>query len=384
MGKTHKARFAALVLVTCGTLVANSNVASSKLQAADYVVGLGYSAPVVVYRQNPYAEYLKAVGDLQLKQAKAAEHMENARSHALDNDVKEVESYYEARLKNREYRRVLNPSQSVREMRQKMLMEYRVTQLTQATLSQEDLASEMNWLAGEVYRLRLADKENGQPTVLGQAAAPDLSPSHLVHVRLTDQPGRNKEGLIWRASDAVVLDVRWPYLFLSPEFDQARREFESQRALALEDIHTTGRVLFPQQYGLRLSQGYLAAQFNELCTRRLNIPYAVDEDEFKRGQDFLRSLDSQVNRLMHAEDAQAYDGRYAFEGNSMCEMVDHLGRHGLGFASPQDGDEGTYRYVFQQLVDLYQQYKGHAGPQMIVDPTAPAPAQPIQRIAQNP
>ncbi len=363
-------------------------LASSRVNAddywrrAEYAYTHAYATVAPIYRPNPYADYLRAVGELQLNEAKAAEHIENARSHALDNDVKEVESYYQARLKNRHYRRILNPSQSVRQMRQKMLMQYRVTQLTQAVLSQDQLAEEMNWMAGEVYRLRLTNQEAGRLVVLGEAPVGLLQPTQLNHLRLTDQPGRGREGLIWRANDPLLLNVRWPYLFQKPEFEQARREFETQRAVALDDINKTGGVLFPQQFALRMSVDYLDSMFTEHYTRRLHIPYAVNEDEFQRGQEFVRDLKRQSARLLHTEDAQVFDGRYVFEGETTSELVDHLGQHGLGFAEALDGDEGTYRYVFQQLLNLYQQYQHHNGPNQIIDPTAPAQPH-IQHVARH-
>ena len=314
-------------------------------------------AAATAYSANVHAEanFLDSMANLRVGTALAREHHASAYKQELDNYLQQIDTYFLARLKNRDYRRQLHPPMSVRLARQHDLTAKRVQQLYHS-LAKETPNKVMNWLLLEVYQQRLRDNATSAAVAgLQSEHTVPVSAHHLASLWLSDRSSDSSKRLEWRASETTVLPTDWPYLLLAPEFESARRSFEAHRDVAVETLHKGGDLQLCHRDGLRGSVDDLLAMFDMRYRRRLR-QRNFELGDYAKANAFLKSLGLQVKRLLDTNGRivkSVKSGHYRFDGAELAELVDHMGYHGLWFGKPRHGDEGTYQYVFMNLRDMY-------------------------------
>ena len=311
-------------------------------------------AAATAYSANVHAEanFLDSMANLRVGTALAREHHASAYKQELDNYLKQIDTYFLARLKNQDYRRQLHPPMSVRLARQHDLTAKRVQQLYQS-LASETPNKVMNWLLVEVYQQRLRDNlPSAAVAGLGSEHTVPVSAHHLASLWLSDRSSDHRERLEWRASETTVLPTNWPYLLLAPEFENARRSFETHRDVTVEALRKDGDLKLRHHDGLRSSLRDLLGMFDMQYRRRLP-QRNIELSDYAKAKGFLKSLSLQVKRLLDTNGRIVKSGHYRFDGEKLTELVDHMGHNGLWFGKPRPGDEGTYQYVFMNLRDMY-------------------------------
>lgn len=307
---------------------------------------------------NAQANYIAAVGDYAESIAIARRHHAAAAEHEMRNAIQWVNTYFEMRALNRAYRLRENPPYLDQEAKREEQRERRLYELPQLVL-QGDVTDELNWMLDELASMSIAYQHvTGQDDeLLGGRLDLPLSPHDVRHILFTDGGVRNGHQLVFRALDPRVLETEWPLALRGPEFAEARLNFENVRELALDEKRTTGEISSATHDLLREAVDRLALQFQIVYDRqrRLSSPLEYTSVVLP-GRRYLMSLAHQVFRAVTTNDTQSFDGSYKFEGDSVLELVQHMSRNGLQFASPKEGDEPTYKRLTESMRHVWMYF----------------------------
>ncbi|HIQ23102.1 MAG TPA: hypothetical protein EYH34_17910 [Planctomycetes bacterium] len=300
------------------------------------------------------AQYRAAQGFLVQSAAIARKINAEAVEQELENCLRAVEVYFETRLKNRQYRAQLNPGFLQREERRQRMMRDKVTKYYQFALKGDETRM-LNWLLNELSGPLLAVQCADRNRWLMKEIDFPLARGDIQHIRLTDRGSSGGKNLVFRASDARVLNTVWPRVLLSPEFDDARHSFELARDMLLEKL----AALAPgQSLDYEVGQEVLQAVDKLLVTLENVYPKKRRRDpqtfiEYNTAKRYIRSLLAGVCRALETNDRRLFDGSYRFEGATVVDLLGHLYQSGLEFAPPEPGDEGTYEKLFVAMREIY-------------------------------
>ena len=272
-------------------------------------------AAATAYSANVHAEanFLDSMSNLRVGTAIARERHASAYKQELDNYLKQVDTYFLARLKNRDYRRQLHPPLPVRLQHQHELTAKRVENLYHS-LAKHTPNKVINWLLVEVYQQRLRDNVTAATAAgLDSDHNVPLSAQHLSSLWLSDGPSERSKRLEWRANQNVVLPTEWPYLLMVAEFEGARRSFEANRDVAIEALHKGGQLELTHHNGLRDALAELESRFEYRYRRRL-LQRDFELGDYAKASAFLKSLNLQVKRLLDSNGRVVTNGYHRFDG----------------------------------------------------------------------
>ena len=308
------------------------------LPAAVYVLG-----PSTAYAAAAHgnADFLRAVGSLRVDTAVARKIDADAYAKELENSVLQVRTYFERRLANQAYRRMLDPRAKYRQDPKSP------GEALYEKVRKGDLYKEMNWLLLALFQQRMHDQAAFKEAV-DQDSAADLEAATLRHLWFTD---RAEHGACFRADEAIPLNEDWPALLQTPAFDQVRQEFVKARDDALEQIKKQGQKDPEQNANLQRAREKLADKFDQEYRPKLKEPGKVRLDDYFEAAKFVRLLRFQVDRFVRTNFQQ---DAYRFRGNRSAELVDFMGARGLYFDKPRPGDEGTYQAIFVTMQEMYE------------------------------
>jgi hypothetical protein len=298
--------------------------------------GTAYSAAM-----HGNADFFRAVGALRVDTAVARSIHADAYAKELNNSKLAVQIYFERRLMNQAYRRMLDPSWG-----RKRPQIVSPGQALFEKVRKGDLYKEMNWLLLALFQKRMYNDAAFNEAV-SQDAVSDLDQATLEHLWFTDRPER---GIRFQA-DAIPMNEEWPALLQTPVFEEARREFAKARDDALEHNKKNGSKDASRNKRLQRACDKLNKQFRDEYASKLSGPEKVGGDDWIAARVFLNSLMYQVERFAKTDFQQ--DANH-FQGDRIGELVDFMGSRGLYFAKPQAGDEGAYQAVFIKMQGMYE------------------------------
>ena len=164
------------------------------------------------------ASYIAASGDFLESAAIARRHNAIAAEHELHNAKLWVQTYFERRELNRAYRLKENPPYLDKEERREAQTERRIVDNTQLVV-EGNVTDELNWLLRELAGISVVHELFAEKDPLAEfEAALKLAEGDAQHIRLTDGVAGGEQ-LVFRASSAEVLDIRWPRALRGPGFD---------------------------------------------------------------------------------------------------------------------------------------------------------------------
>jgi len=313
-----------------------------------------FLGPGTVYSAGVHAEadFLRAVGSLRVDSAIAWSIAEDAYHKHLDNAQLYVKTFFERKLLNAQYSRLLHPSQEERWEGIEKRNKERVESLYYEILKRGNITEELNWLLIHVFEQRMSDNSEFMEMVAegleDGKKPPELDKDRLAQIWLTDRP--TGTGLKFRAHEGVPLKEDWPYLLEDPKFGDVCTEFEHRRDAAVEQTARVGKVDYEHRRALNEALDGLLLRFDEECRQRLHGPDSPSPGDYAQASGFLRGLRFQVQRFVKTNGQKR---PYQFTGSRVSQLVDHMGTAGLYFAPPSPGDEGAYQYVFFWLRNRY-------------------------------
>ncbi len=186
----------------------------------------------------------------------------------------------------------------------------------------------------------------------------NLTPEMLSAIRI--QTSNSGGGVsVFRLNQSMSLDTSWwPDLLRTDQYAAQRQKLESQREKML--AYAGKKTTVPTEI-LDAVEGSLAElikTFYKLNPEggRKGMPVNIVR-QYIRAEDFLRTLDRDMQRIRDTGHASAIGSATVFDpvkdGKDLPSLVTWLIRSGLTFAPASPGDESTYRTVFTQMRDLY-------------------------------
>ena len=296
------------------------------------------------------AQYLTARSDLAESVAIARKIHADAFAQEIDNSVAYVDAYFRRRELNRQWRAKENPNRVQREAYRQEVRKQRIEGQIQDILKSGDVTDNLNWLLVELsgpaaahkYYVRYG-KEPLDSVIDQPLAAEDVSQIWLSDSR------RQGSGLVFRAVDPKVLETLWPLILRASQFDSLRADFAVARDRVVKDVETYGEVRYE-------SAQKLVRAVNDLL---VGLEKGYPKKERKKHVDFyparryLRSLTAQVHRAIHTSDSSVFEGTLRFEGHSVMDLIEHMNRRGLVFASPRPGGERVYAKLLLDMKGVY-------------------------------
>ena len=187
------------------------------------------------------AHLVAAAGSFLESAAIARRHNAIAASMEMDNMVKWVDTYFDRRQRNRSYRAIEQPAYMDRNDQIYASTRRRVVDQADDVIK-GDVTRYLNWFLNSLATAAVAQDWAEYPTVAMTGDKFPLSKADIAHLMLTEGASTGGRRLQFRAHDPQILQTSWPLVWRNPEFDVARKGFETTRDLALHEFAIQRRL----------------------------------------------------------------------------------------------------------------------------------------------
>ncbi|MEM8670445.1 MAG: hypothetical protein AAGG48_23165 [Planctomycetota bacterium] len=271
---------------------------------------------------------------------------------AMENSILWVETYFERRRLNREYR----DEERIDYQEHKLIVGRYNHKRVEESDPGGNPADGMNYMMGRL----IADSSAYRTIFLGQVPDIDgadffLSPSHLSHIVLK-QVGGSEGARTLRPTDPELVSDQWPGVFMRPEFELERIEYDDVRKKALEEIRENNQLSVVTLEAVQSSLKNLQNKFDTIYTwprMKGTIDIATYAHYRDVGENFFRAQAAGTLRAFAMNNPDSYSDDLRFEGETILDLLRHCSQHNLEFAKPEPGDEPTYAHLYQQMRQLY-------------------------------
>lgn len=312
------------------------------------------------------AQYLLTRGELAKSVAVARRIHADAVAQEIQNSVDYVDAYFRRKALNRKYRAETNPNHLQREIKQQSVRELQLKDLPEEFLN-SDVTEKLNWLLAELSGPTLAlQYVAGQVSVVDSETGPKVSGQYMAgQIQLDDfESGREltkedtaliqfSDGRVtFSAADNQMLKTKWPWALRAPQFDVARRQFQSAREQVLTEIKSDGEVKY--ESGERMMKA-----LNDLL---VELKRAYPQDKLKErdtvlqyitAKRYLASLTAEATATLQGMDHSMFNGSLGFTDGSVIDLIRHMDGKGLVFAPPSPEGQRVYRSLLSEMRSLY-------------------------------
>ncbi len=301
---------------------------------------------------NASANRAVAVGDFLESAAIARQiHLESDRME-MENSIKWVETYFERRKLNREYRDELR--KDYQETKASIALAYhkRITHADTVADPTKDLNYMLDALMGDqnsFAAIFVADKP------IMNSENMELSPNDVLRINM-DAGSGNK----FKLGKAVLIDTIWPKAFDAPVFDDIRFRYDAMRKQTQDEIRE-GNLSLRTFEGLNRLLGELSEKFEDYYTwQRIKDTKSMDLAGlvyFKEsGNRFVQTQRAGALRAFSAKDPRGYEMRFQFDGDTLTDLLRYCSTHHVKFASPEPTDQDLYAKLYQSLRVIYLEF----------------------------
>lgn len=274
---------------------------------------------------------------------------------AMENSILWVETYFERRRLNREYR---DEERLDYQERKLVVGRYNHKRIEQSDPG-GDPASGINFMMNRL----IADPSSYRTIFLGQVPDIDgadfsLSSNHLSHI-LLQQTGGSEGVRTMRPTDPELVGENWPGVFMRPELELQRINYDQVRQKALDEIRNHDQLSVVTLESVQRSLRELQKKFDEVYvwTRmKGTIDIATFSHSREIGENFFRTQAAGTLRAFAMNSPDSYSDQLRFDGDTLIDLLRHCSQHQLEFADPEPGDESTYASVYQQMRQLYLEF----------------------------
>jgi hypothetical protein len=300
------------------------------------------------------ADAMRAGGDFLVLDATARDIRARATRQDLENYKTRVNDFWEIRRKNQSERDQMRRDYLKRQDK------------TDATLDRivrgnyemgVDLSDELNYMLGKLraagaYSAFTGDSD--RTNVLNSPENVTLKENELKQIRLREGKVAGG-GMVITLDPDQLLDPHWPNALQDDRFRRLRKAFEAARDYAMSDLKSDHHIAKENQERLQKTLNDLADEFEAAWPRERRKLSGDYYDSYLPAKHCLEQLRTSVKRLIKSDHPAAYDESYRFRGKTVVDVVRHLMNHGLEFASPEAGGEGTYDTLFHSVKAFYMQ-----------------------------
>jgi hypothetical protein len=298
-------------------------------------------------------DYLESVAAARVLHAEAWEKESQALDAEIDSRYKWLEYYYESKLMRREYRRKLNPS-LIDKQKKNDAKKIELLNNHPATLIKHNLIGTMNWMLVQMATDQQAPYLLFSNTAREQFGDVDLHLSQQDVAGLTLCLLERSQGhqITFRADQGSALTSTYPLVLRKASFDEKRATFEQLKHQILEDCRD-GSI----DNSTLAAAETVIGQFREAI--ELEYPRESRKGnpriyfEHKSGIDFLGVQQAAITLAVESNNPSGLNGDYAFQGNSVVDLLAHMARRGMQFAAPSAGQRHIYQKVFLGMRNIY-------------------------------
>ncbi len=302
------------------------------------------------------ARRLVATGILLESAAEARLTNANAYEKEIQNAKLWLETYFERKRMNQEYRRANSPSYIDQERRRNQVRENAIRDLP-SEIANGDVTDDLNWLLeqlvadAESHSLLFSESE-------GDVAHLDrkLTPDEISHLCLREATGHSGGGQAFRADLPELLSVTWPVALSDRAFATENSAYETACMQAI--IESRGGGLTIETWTkLRDALDRVTTKFNEVYSRKAMESMSGTQRVLLResGKQFLQAQAVGVSRIFTAKDFEGLQRSYTFTGTTLVSLLRHCVKLGLEFAPPTPDDRATYRVLFNDIRHIYME-----------------------------
>ena len=274
---------------------------------------------------------------------------------AMENSIQWVETYFERRRINREYRDAER-------------LDYEESQLQIGRAKHRnimyaqppsDASDEINFMMNRM----VADSDAYRAIFLGDLRSleeidSELTPNDLTHILLM-QTGGSEGARTLRPTDPKLVSEHWPNIFVRSEFDDERFAYDQIREKALAEVRTKGQLSVLTLEEVQGALRQLEKKFEEVYQWK-RMKGTVDIATFTHyriaGESFFRAQAAGTLRAFAMNDAGSYSADLRFDGDTLIDLLRHCSQYNLLFAAPEPGDELTYSRLYQQVRQIYIEF----------------------------
>ncbi|HLJ92795.1 MAG TPA: hypothetical protein VKU02_06320 [Gemmataceae bacterium] len=290
-----------------------------------------YSNPYMYNYYDPYGGYLRGAADVINAQGRFLVNTQQAyltreqvRSERLANRRKVFDEYL--------YEREKTPTPE--EERQRNQLEQLNRSRNNPPVTEIWSGKALNDLLADLRRLPPSKPESGQLVNIQQLP---LDEDGLKHINVSKGAGNiallKNEG-----------KLTWPVALNGPDFKEQRERVNSLAQAAVRQAEFNGQV----------DPGTLTQLSNDVdnLQRQLrknggDLPFAL----YTEAKTFLNNLDDAVSGLRQRDVGNYFTGKFGIKAKTIPELVDHMTKQGLQFASAMPGDESAYSALHQALAN---------------------------------
>ena len=276
-----------------------------------------------------------------------------AASLEMDNAVKWVNTYFERRRLNREYRAEEHPGFLERQDKRRAQYRRIIEHDLQGSLG-ADLSDELNWMLREILATASfsAFMSDHPKSLLTSPDNLPLSIDERRRIRVTEGGGAGKKGLVFGLDPDQVLEPHWPLALREKRLQPARQAFEEARDWALADLKMEHQIRDDNQARLMKAVDRLSDELNAAWPRqRRQTPH--DFFTYLSAKRYLQTLAVSTYRLVETDNPAAFDDSYRFRGKTVGDLLQHMMSKGLEFAPAEAGGEPVYQKLFGSVRAFY-------------------------------
>ncbi len=284
-------------------------------------------------------------GSMLKNMAQARKINAEAFAKEIENSIEYVDAYFRRRELNREWRAKEDPRYLEKEKILQDARKLRLKEQFQDVLQGGGLTDTLNWLlvelSGPAQSLGYLTRE-----AASTGSSEEISSADVGLIRFSDGH------VAFSAADPQLLEAHWPFALRAESVSPLRENFLSARDAVLGEIDSEGQA--SQESGNRLidSVDDLMVALEKAYPHEERIKPLVFP-EYDSAKRYLRSLAMEVSQTIHHGDRSLFDETLRFEGGGIVELIWHMDRRGLVFASPPDGGGRVYRSLLTSMRNLF-------------------------------
>jgi len=299
----------------------------------------------VANRINAQGEYLKSA---------AAARQINLESDriAMENSMIWVETYFERKKLNREYRDELRKDYQERKTSIALAYHKRIQFGDTVADPVEELNYMLNTLMGNqnsFAALFVADES------VMKSRDMELTPDDVAGIRMNAGSGNT-----FTLSKPILVDSIWPKVFDPSEFDAIRSRYDYIRLQTQNEIKN-GNLTLKTFEELNRTLAELAEIFERYYTwdrvkelKTMDLAGLVYVKE--TGHRFVQNQRAGALLAFSAKDPSAYQLGFQFDGDTLTDLLRYCSTHNVKFASAPAAKTDLYARLYQSLRVIYLEF----------------------------
>ena len=303
---------------------------------------------------NATSNRLVAMGDYLESVARSRKIHLKADRIAMENSIQWVETYFEKKRLNKEYREADRIDYLESRTMRNQTLHQRVTTGDVSGTPSEALNYMLKVLIGD---------ENAYASIFlndePRMTCDDLflTPTDIANIKMSS--GR---GGYFQLSNPGLIKDNWPKCFDEAEFDQIKITYDQARKKASTEIDagslTSGTFKELTSILTELEESF--EDYYQFSKRKDEFDLAALVEFKDNGRRFLLNQRIGALKARLSENPRAYPMQFQFDGDKLSDLLKYCASHQLKFSEPDEDGRDTYARLFSGLRTIYSEFIAQA------------------------